>query len=236
VGGREGLHDLDHLGHPVGDVGEAAREDVDVVAVAVDLDAGAVELVLDRGRPGNGEGRGGVGGGGREHREDGCSDREADLLQGVGAAGQREVGGLSEVAAEHDRPADRRDRNLGGLGDGIDEDPFEGAGPHLADEDSRDEQLFVGGGAPAEGPQRVLAQGGGAGTGCGEEVVEQVVEIGDGQARRLGRFAHEAGDGAVADADAALAGAPDEESDRRGDLLGWEATEQVGERLDLGQP
>ena len=157
-------------------------------------------------------------------------------LQGVGAAGQREAGGLAEVAAEHDRPADRGDRDLGRLGDRVDEDPFEGTGPHLADEDAGHEQLLVGGGPPAEGPERVLAEGGGPGSGRGEEVVEEVVEVGHGEARRLGRLAHEAGHGAVADADPALAGATDEKPDGRRHLLGRQPAEQVGERLDLGQP
>ena len=94
----EGPHDLDDLGHPVGDLGEAAGVDVHIAAVAVDLDAGAVELVLDRGLAGDGQRGRGVGGGGGEHRENRRADREADLLQGVGAAGQREAGGLAEVA------------------------------------------------------------------------------------------------------------------------------------------
>ena len=79
-------------------------------------------------------------------------------------------------------------------------------------------------------------EGGGPGSGRGEEVVEEVVEVGHGEARRLGRLPHEAGHGAVADADPALAGATDEEADRGGHLLGWQPAEQVGERLDLGQP
>ncbi len=191
--GREGPDDLDDLGHPVGDLGEAARVDVDVVAVAVDLDASAVELVLDGGLAGDGERRRGVGGGGGEHRQDRGPDGQADLLQGVGATGEGEPGGLAEVAAEHDRPAERGDRDLGGLGDGVDEHAFEGAGAHLADEDAGHERTARRRWrARPRVLQGALAQRRGTGAGGREQVVEEAVEVGDGEARRLGRFAHEA--------------------------------------------
>ena len=94
-------------------------------------------------------------------------------LQRVGAAGEREAGGLAEVAAQHHGATDRGDRDLGRLGDRVDEDSLEGTGPHLADEDAGHELLLVGRGPPAEGLERVLAQGGGPGSGRGEEVVER---------------------------------------------------------------
>jgi hypothetical protein len=194
---------LDDLGYAVSDIREAAGEDPDVVTVAVHLDSGPVELVLDRRLAGDLQGRDRVGGRGGEHRQDRCAHGEADVRERLGAAGEGGTGGLAEVAGEHGGAPDQRRRDVGCLGDRVEKDAFERAGPHLADEDAGHERLLVRRGALAEGPKRVAADRRRAGAGRGEQLVEQPVQVGDRETRRRGRFAHERPDGAVADTDAA---------------------------------
>ena len=59
------------------------------------------------------------------------------------------------------------------------------------------------------------------------------VELGDGERGLGGGLAHGGGHATPPDADPPLPRLADEEAHRRGDLVGLEPPEQVGERIDL---
>ena len=233
---RHPLHDVDDLGQPVRDVGEVAGEDAHVVARAVHLDARAVELVFDGCLAGRLDGLGRAGGGGGEHREHRAPDDESDRVELCGVAGECEAGGLAEVARQHGRAAHDVAGAVGGASDRVGDHAFEGAGAHVAEQHAAEEALFALG-----CPRRELAQRPGAfarrpGTGRDGEPVEQLVELGDRERGLCGGLPHRGGDPAPSDADPALPRLAHEEPHRGRDLVGLEPAEQVGKRVDLGQP
>ena len=162
---RQGADRGDHLGHPGGDLVEAAGEHGDVGAGAVHLDADAVELHVDhRRRAGRGERLVDRGGALREHRRQRPADLQPEPGQLGRSAGQRGHRHGAQVTGEQQRPADRRHRHLGGPGHGVGEQPGLGALPQLAAEQAGEQPLLVGGGRARRG--RRAAPGGGPASRC----------------------------------------------------------------------
>ncbi|GMA88966.1 hypothetical protein GCM10025868_42160 [Angustibacter aerolatus] len=114
---------LDHLGHPVGDVVEAAGEDAHRVAVAVQAHPHAVELPLHAGGAGALERLCQRGRGGGEHRREGPPHLEAEPAERVGPVDQGGHGHLDDVAAERHGAPHLRSRHPGGGGQGVEQHP-----------------------------------------------------------------------------------------------------------------
>ena len=80
---------------------------------------------------------------------DGPADLEPDPAQPLDPVGERGLGRGRQVAAEHRRAADVRDRDGGGPGDRLGHDAGQRALAQVA-EDQRDEELLLGRGRAAE--------------------------------------------------------------------------------------
>src|SRR5690606_38939612 len=202
----------------------------DAVDLAVGGDGGAGVVATELG-----ERAGEVGGGGGEHGSDRLEDRGPELLEGRGAAGERGAGDGTGERAEHRGAADRRDRDLGGVRDGLDEEGVEGALADLA-EDEAAEVLLLGLG---EGAEQGGHGGGPAGlrpgTGKRGDALELLVDLRGGE-RGGGGGRREVGKGAPADAGAALADAAGEVGGDDVDLVGLRLAERRREERALLQP
>ncbi len=174
--------DLDDLGHPRGDVVEISREHAHFVAVAVHLDPRPVELPLDRRRSGRGQGFGDGGRARGEHRLHRPQHLEADVDQRRLAHGERAAGGVGEVSSQHRRPADRRGRNGGGLGDRVGHQPRERTLAELTREQAHDEVGLGRRRAREQVAEDLLARAARSRAGGDGDPVERLVELGDGHA------------------------------------------------------
>ncbi len=130
---------LDHLGHPGGDVVQAAGEDRDLVAVAVHLHPDAVEL-LTRPRPGP-AGSSAAPSRRRCCASIGCTGRPTSSRKPASAAAPPASAASAtgpSVAAQHHRPPHvARPATPGGPGDRVEHHALEGALAQLADEQPR---------------------------------------------------------------------------------------------------
>src|SRR5215472_8418357 len=124
------------------------------------LNPDAVELPLDRRRRAGADLREGVldaWRAGGQHRLQRVADLEADLGECFAAARQCRLGGPGKRATEHDRAADFRDGDAGGLRDGVGHHAVESALPKLAGEQPDEEVLLVLGGATEDSSDDALA-------------------------------------------------------------------------------
>ena len=145
----------DDLGHALGDVGEVAREDRDVVSHAMGLDPCAVELPLDvRGLQSLETGRD-VAGRLGEHRADRAQRGQPEPREPVATLAHRDLGDRGEIAGEHRRAAHVRSRYAGRLRDRVRHHALERSLPKLAEEQADEETLF-GLGRPREERRELL--------------------------------------------------------------------------------
>ena len=131
--GVEPAREVSDLGHAVGDVGEAAGVDGDLLAPPVHLDAGAVEFVLHTRWAGDRQGRCDIGCRRREHRLDGHTDPQGHALDRV-RIGERESGGHAEITDEHHGTADNCQGPADGFCECVCEDSVEGAGADVPEQ------------------------------------------------------------------------------------------------------
>ena len=227
-------HRLDHLGKPLGDLVEAAREDGDLAAAAVHLDPDAVELAVDEhARAGESVDRlgGGLRGGG-EHRAQRAPDDQADLFERLLPSPRGDARDHVGGAGEHHGPADDGVGDGVRAGDGRQHDAVEGPLPEVAGHQLAEEALLVGGGPTHEGDELGAAGGGRPGAGRGREPVERGVDVGDGEPGLRGGVG-ERPERAVPDAEPALREDAGQERDDGADVVGVRAGEQGGDGLGL---
>ena len=234
-GHRQRQHGLHHLGHPGGDVVQAAGVDRDVGAAAVHLDPGAVELPL-HGRLAQLGQRGvhAVRGPG-QHRQHRAADLQPEPGRRGGPAGERGRRHRAEVAAQHHRPAHVLDRDDRGLRDGVDHHPLQGALAQLADQQPAEEALLAGGGPGEQVGQQGPAGGLRAGARGAADLGERPVDLGHPQGRPVGGRRHLAQRG-PADPDLPLPQLAGQERDRGGGLGRGGPGQHVGQQADLAEP
>ena len=230
----QGPGDLDHLGHAGGDVVQGAGEHPHLVAVLVELDPGAVQLPLDRSLPHPLHGRLDAGRGRGQHRLEGAADLEVELAQATDAGGQGGLGHRAEGPAQHHGPPHLGPGDPGGLGDGLDHHPLEGALAELAREQPDQEALLGGGRPPEQLAEQPPPLGLRPGPGQPADALEGGVDLGHGQGG-LGRRAGGVAQRRPADPDLALAQVAGEERHRRVDLARLQAPQARRQPLHLGQ-
>ncbi len=189
-GGGQRADDLDDLGKPRGDVVEAAGRDQHVVAVTVHLDPDAVELGVDRDPPAARLGHRSldVGCARGQHRLHRPADLQAERVESLGAFGEggdRHGGG---GPGEHGCPADLREREPGGRGDGLLHQRVERALPDGAGDDAPQPRLLVGGGPPEQVGDGGCPGGLGPGAGDLRDRVERMMDLQHRQAGGVGRL------------------------------------------------
>ena len=199
-----------------------------------DLDPGAVQLPLDRGLPHPLHGRLDAGRGRGQHRLEGAADLEVELAQGRDAGGQGGLGHRAEGPAQHHGPPHLGPGDPGGLGDGLDHHPLQGALAELARQQADQEALLGGGRPPEQLANQPPPLGLRPGPGQPADPLEGGVDLGHGQGgpgRRVGGVAQ----GRPADPDLALAQVAGEERHRRVDLARLQAPQARRQPLHLGQ-
>ncbi len=230
----ERLQGLNHLGETVGDVGQVAGEDPDVVAAPVRLNAGPVDLPLDGRRRERLQRRGDALRRLRQHGEQGPQHLQTEFLQGCTTPGQGAVRDHPQIGTEQHGPAHQGGWDARRPGYRLNHDALRGALPEVA-EDEPNEELLLG--------LRYLS----------EQLVEQAAPLGlrawsggrtdhrqkpiGGKDRQLtlrnrwGQFPERR----VPDADRSLAEHTGQEADPSFDLIVVELAEQTGQQFDLGK-
>ncbi len=231
----ETAHDLDDLGHPMGDVGEAASEDADLITVSMDLDPRAVELVLDGRCTGDLESRSGRRSVRREHRQHRSADDQTDIVELLGGAGEREKRGLPEIPGEHRRAPDGSGGAPGGPDDRIQQHASERTRAQFAEHGAGEEIPLLRRRARSEIRQLSVPRGRGAGSGCRGQNGQGDVDVGDAQRRGIRMDDLEGRDPAPADAEPALTRTREQQPGEGEDLVGGRALEQPREGFDLRQ-
>ena len=82
---------------------------------------------------------------------------QPDLAQALLAGAKRDLGGLTQVARQHEGATQKRCRDAGAPGDGVGHDPLERALAELADQQAAQKQLLFLGRPRQERAQRVTA-------------------------------------------------------------------------------
>ena len=131
-----------HLGHAVGDVGEAPGEGAHLASESMDLDARAVQLPLDGSRSGPPHRVGDCLRRLREHRLHGSEHLEPKALEPRLALGQRGFRHGGKLAREHERAPNVDRGNLGRPRHRVDHDPLERSLAELAVEDAAEKRLL----------------------------------------------------------------------------------------------
>ena len=182
-------HQLDHLGHPDGDLVEAAGPDPDVVAVLVHLHADAVELgvhgdlaveTLER--------RVEVRRARREHGSHRAHDLEAERAQRLLAVAQRGHRHRRGRPREHRRPPNTVRCHLRGRGHRVEHQRVESALTELAGDEPAQVGLLVGRGPAEQVAHLLLADRLGAGSGDLAEPLEGRVDLDRVERRALRRL------------------------------------------------
>ena len=159
VASGQGGHGLDHLGHALGDLVEAAGVDAHVARSPVHLHADAVELAVDD-QVATADRIDGLGGGlrrGGEHRAHRPPDDQPDLLERLHASPRRQPGHFGGGAGEHHGATDDGIGHGVGLRDGGEHHAVEGALPQVAGDEVDEEALLVGGRAGHQRPELGLS-------------------------------------------------------------------------------
>ena len=231
---RERAYPLGDAGQPAGDLVEVARVDPHVVVDAVHLDARAIELPLHRSHAGLVQCRSDIRRTGREHREDTAPDFEPDVTQRRRTPGQGDHRDAAEIARQHRRPTHERCGYRGGAREGVGHETAQRALAQLTHEQVPEEVGLRRGRANEHALQDLPPAGRRAGAGRRHDLVEAPIHIDDAERRHRCRRDVEPDQRGPPHPDSALAGLAGEKPDRRFDLVGCEAAEEIGERRDLG--
>ena len=229
---------LDHLREAVGDLLESPGEEAHLTLVDVCLQADPVQLGLDEHLAAQaGQGSSDIRRGPGEHRPERAPDLEGERLESGDSALQSRARHGSGMPGEHDGTANRRVRDVSGLGDGLEHDSVAGALPSLAGQQSPQPALLVRGREGEQGGDRGRAPRGGAGSAQAPDLRGGGVHVLDREGR-LGRGLGQPLQTAPAHTDPTLR--EDSGEVRRDDLdrlrsVRRGAHQAGGEGLDLGR-
>ena len=172
-----------------------------------------------------------------EHRLDRLKRRQRKRREAGFAVGERGARHRREVAGEHRRAPDPSGRNARCACDGVGQHAFERALPELAEQQTEEEVLLVGGRGTHQLAQELQPGRGRSRAGNRRDAIEQQVNRGELETRRVNRWhAARAGEHGAANLHPTLTRLAAQKRDHDRDLVGRHAAQQIGQVRHLLQP